>query len=431
MNSTEKGDELEDKFYEYLLEQQRRGEIVFGLYNPNDCKIFKKKGYYCTERNADVQFDIVIEIYRPGRQKPFSHIIFECKNYEGSIPETCVTDFSDKLARIFKHAHKGVLVVTSRLQSGADSLARNRSIGIVKYDEAGLEVVADRSGPNCLESRFVESQLFPSERPIKSLKFSAFYDGKFFGTINHFLRSLAPGLPLDGQGDDGSARGVVPYIPDEHMEKSVRDVLEQVHYKSGPVDLAKICAILSIDLQYSEQIIEDEDGKLILGSANFDRKSITINSHGNSNRERFTLGHEIGHFCLKHDRYIRSETIVEQDLFVDREADNAFNFERLEFQANSFSSTLLMPSNVFRIAVAVARKRFEIRDRGHGYIFVDDQPCNSLPYYHFLSTLSSEFMVSKQAIEIKLRKMGLLTDQRKENQSYAIGSLLRNVVGSF
>lgn len=33
-------------------------------------------------------------------------------------------------------------------------------MGIVKYDEAGLEVVADRSVRYCLENRFVKSQIF-------------------------------------------------------------------------------------------------------------------------------------------------------------------------------------------------------------------------------------------------------------------------------
>ena len=140
MNSSKKGDELEDAFFDFLVEQQRREELVYGLYPSNRCKIFKKKSYPCKERGAKVQFDIVVELYREGRTEASSCVVFECKNYRGGIPETCVTDFSDKLGRVFKHAHKGVLVVSSRLQSGADSLARSRSLGIVKYDQTGLDV---------------------------------------------------------------------------------------------------------------------------------------------------------------------------------------------------------------------------------------------------------------------------------------------------
>ncbi len=417
MNSTEKGDKLEDQFYEYLIEQKRRGELVYSLYPSENCQIFKKKGYYCKEREADVQFDVVIEIYQQGRNDPFSYIVFECKNYEGGIPEKCVTDFSDKLGRVFRHAAKGVLVVSSRLQSGADKIARSRSIGIVKYNEAGLEVVADRRGHYCLENRFVKSQIFRNDRPIKSLKFSAFHDGKFFGTINHFLRSLEPGLSGDGGYATESVRVSVPYLPVEQIEKSAQELLEQAGYRSGPVDLKKICSMLSISLQFSEELIEDEDGAPILGSANFDRKLIRINSHADSNRERFTLGHEIGHFCLSHDRYLRSETIVERDLFVDRENKDVFNYERLEFQANSFSSNIILPSHVFLAEIAVARTKLDIRDRGHGYIFVDDQPCNFQPFEELLVNISQYFEVSKQAIEIKLKQMGLLTDQRRRSRA--------------
>ncbi|WP_028741608.1 ImmA/IrrE family metallo-endopeptidase [Rhizobium leguminosarum] len=430
MNSTNKGDKLEDAFYQYLLDQQRRGELVYGLHPPENCKILRKKEYYCKERGANVQFDIVLELYRQGRLSPHSYVIFECKNYEGGIPETCVTDFSDKLGRLFKHAAKGVLVVSSRLQSGADNVARSRSMGIVKYDEDGLEVVADRSGPYCLENRFVKSQIFRNGHPVKSLKFSAYHDGNFFGTINQFLRSVEPELSVDNEIGDGSSRVSVPYVPAEHIKKSAQEILEQIGYKSGPVDLEKICSMLSIDLHFSKQVVRNEDGTLILGSANFDRNSIQINAHANSNRERFTIGHEIGHFYLKHKQYLRSETIVERDLLIDSETDNNFNYERLEFQANAFSSDIILPDQVFRTAIDVGRVRFDIRDRGHGYIFVDDQPCNFLPYDQLLSSLSLYFEVSKQAIEIKLRKMGLLADQRKRNQASPTARLLGNFTSS-
>ncbi|TBY80626.1 ImmA/IrrE family metallo-endopeptidase [Rhizobium leguminosarum] len=424
MNSSKKGDELEDAFFDFLVEQQRREELVYGLYPSNRCKIFKKKSYPCKERGAEVQFDIVIELYREGRTEASSYVVFECKNYRGGIPETCVTDFSDKLGRVFKHAHKGVLVVSSRLQSGADSLARSRSLGIVKYDQTGLDVVADRSGRNYLEARFVRSQIFQDERITKSLRFSAFNEGRFFGAINQFLRSIEPDLFTADEKEDRNPRGSVSYVSAGDIDMRANEVLRSVGYKSGPVDLKGICSSLSIDLQFSDELRLDPDGTTILGSANFDKRSIQINAHRDPNRERFTLGHEIGHFCLNHDRYLRSEMIVEQDLFADIEARDVFNYERLEFQANAFASSILLPGDVFRVAVDVGRSRFDIQDRGHGYIYVDDQPCNFAPYDDLLSDLSQYFEVSKQAIEIKLKKSGLLNDRRRGRESLPTARLL-------
>lgn len=428
MNSTLKGDELEDAFYQYLLSEQRRGELVYGLHSPENCKIYKKKRYYCREREADVEFDIVVEVYRPSSPNPSLCVVFECKNYAGDIPETCVTDFSDKLSRIFKHAVKGVLVVSSRLQSGAEKVARSRSMGIAKYDKAGLEVVVERSGRYYLEDRFVKSQIFRNRDNTKSLKFSAYHDGNFFGTIGQFLRSLEPGLSNNNEVGSGNARVSVPYLSAEHIKRTATETLEKIGYRSGPVDLGMICSRLSINLHYSKHMLENEDGIQILGSANFDHNTIQINAHTNSKRERFTLGHEIGHFCLKHQQYLRSETIVEKDLLLDSEPHNPFNYERLEYQANAFSSELLLPDEVFRTATNEGRTKLGIKNKGFGDIFVDDQPCNFLPYDELLTSLSQYFDVSKQAIEIKLNRMGILFDDRVKSQDLTLARQVGNLV---
>ena len=46
VSTLEKGNKLEDKFYQYLLAQKRQGDLVFGAYPPKLCKIYKKKKYY-------------------------------------------------------------------------------------------------------------------------------------------------------------------------------------------------------------------------------------------------------------------------------------------------------------------------------------------------------------------------------------------------
>ncbi|AAX74123.1 hypothetical protein P053_02421 [Brucella abortus 01-4165] len=429
MNSTSKGDSLEDAFYKYLFDQKNRGELVFGAYPPENCKIYKKKRYYCREREADVEFDIVLELYRTGRDAPHLYVIFECKNHDASISEIYVNDFSSKIGRIFSHAVKGIIVVTSRLQSGAEKVARNARMGIVKYDEHGLEIIADRRGA-CIEHGFVRSQIFRSDDPIKSLKFSAYYDGKYFGTIDELLTNLDP-EPV-GQSRHEKKRGSisVPFRSLDQIKAFAARALEVANYSSGAVDLAKICQSLSIDFQFTDQAVFDVDGVLILGSANFERKTIQINSHSRQTRERFTIGHEIGHFCLNHERYLRSETIIANDLFITREEGDSFVYERLEYQANAFSAELILPDVTFLPQTAQFRHDLEIRDRGHGYIFVDDQPCNYLPYEELLSRLSTYFEVSKQAIEVKFKKRKLLIDKRQRNDASSISRVISNLTSS-
>jgi len=155
----------------------------------------------------------------------------------------------------------------------------------------------------------------------------------------------------------------------------------------------------------------------ILGSANFDRQEIVINAHGNITRERFTLGHEIGHFFLKHQVYLASESVIESDLRIVSEREGSFNYERLELQANLFASNLILPDEIFVRKTAEFRRLLGITDRGHGYIFVDDQPYNYQVYEQLLTQLLTYFEVSKQAIQYKLQNLGMLTDQRSRRAS--------------
>jgi len=418
VSTLEKGNKLEDMFFQYLLDQKGRGDFVFGAYPPELCKIYKKRKYFCKEREDDVEFDVVIEVSRQGGTSPQLFVVFECKNHDSNIAEIHVNDFSSKLGRIFKHAAKGVIVVSSPLQSGAATVAKSSKIGIVKFDQDGFEIIAERTGGLCVENRFVRTQIFKEEVPVKSLKFSAYHDGNFFGSIDHFLRYLDPSLSADVEYANDRVGVSAPYISKEEIQKSAQIILKKIDYKPGWVDLAKICSNLSIDLQYTNLEAQDGNGNLILGSANFDRKSILINSHDNKQRERFTIAHEIGHFCLQHDQYLRSETILERDLLINTENECSFNYERLEFQANAFASELLLPTKVFEVATKVGRERLGIIDIKFGYIYVDNQPCNYEPYNKLLIELSSYFDVSRQAIEIKFIKMGMLTDERKTQDNW-------------
>jgi len=385
--------------------------LVYDSIPPDHCKILRKKTYFCNERGADVEFDIVIELYRPGRTSPHFYTVFECKNYDGGIPEIYVTDFSDKLSRLFRNASKGILVVSSRLQSGAEHVARSRKLAIVKYDEHGLEVVADRKGGLRLENGFVTSQLFTSVRRSKSLRFSAYHDGRIYGALDQLLRDINPELFKD-HPDEGRVESV-PFVTLGALKELALRLLERIDYKSGAVDLHKVCALLSIELVFFGGSVYDEDGSPVLGSANFDARSIQLNVHANERRQRFTLAHEIGHFQLEHGTYLRSDTFVQDDLFTGIDSKAKFEYERLEVQANAFASELILPEHIFRKAVGVARDRADIRDRSHGYIYVDNQPCNIEPYDQLLTEISDYFEVSKQAIEIKLLRKGLLTDARQ------------------
>lgn len=420
MNTAAKGDELVNAFYQYLVDQKNIGQLIYGVYPPENCRIYKKKKYYCKERENYVEFDIVIELYRSGGEAPHSHIIFECKNHKGSIPEIYINEFKEKVFRIFKNAGKSIFIFTSKLQSGAENVAKNARIGLAKYNEYGLEIIAERK-EICIEFDFIRSQILQNNKTMKSLKFSGFYDGKYFGMIGEFLSAIDCGSEEYSRHENEGKNLSIPFLTTKQIKDAAVQVLNRVNYRSGAVDVGEICRSLSIELQSVDQDIYDADGALIIGSANFERRTIQINSHSclRETRQRFTIGHEIGHFCLSHELYIRSEATIESDLFVTHELADSFNYERLEYQANAFCSELILPDESFLQKTREIRRDLDIKDRGHGYIFVDDQPCNYFPYEELLARLSNYFMVSKQAIEVKFKREKMVTDQRRKNNSLA------------
>lgn len=408
MSTVETGNKLEDELYSYLQEQQTLGQLVYGLYAPSHCEVFKKKRYYCVERRRHIEFDIVVEVFRVGSDQPHLFVIFECKNHKSPISESAITDFSDKLGRIFRHNAKGVVVSSTRLQSGAQRVASNRGIGIVKYDSSGFDVIAERRGGLALNQKFVESQIFQKLKPEKSLKFSAYFDGNFSGTVNQFFASL----DKDSLASFGTGRRV-PYVSTDTIREKAQQLRGSIGYTGGAVDLRLICAELSLSLEFTSEKFFDVDSNSILGLANFSNRSIRINFHEDKFRKRFTLAHEIGHFALCHDRYLSSEAVIESDLFTVEQDEPQFDYHRLETQANMLASEILLPQEEFNSQVAHWRDILDIQDRGHGYIFVDNQACNYVPYQQLLLGIQAHFEVSKRAIEIKLKLQRMLNDERQ------------------
>lgn len=421
MHSTAKGNSLEDALVEYFTEQQERGDLVNGAHPPNLCKIRKKAKYPCRDRAKPVEFDVVIEVYRESREKPYLYVVFECKNYKSGVPEDRARVFSDQITSVFGHSVKGILVVSSRLQSGAEMIARSRSMGVLKFSENGADIVLDRRGGTEVESAFLRSQIFADQHHIRSLKFSACFGGIFFSSIGqmleHFDRRSVAGAEHTRSGSSP------PHMPLDDIRAFATEIVEGIDYKDGPVDLEKICSVMELKLKFSEKIAFGDDGKIILGSANFERNEIEVNLHQNKFRERFTIAHEIGHFCLGHGLYLRSETVAEQDLLMDTEKPDSFNLTRLELQANLFASELIFPNKIFQLAVSVACDRHDMIDIGFGRIYVDDNDWNYKRYNLMISELSDYFLASKKATEFRLKRLGLVNDQRRFGNASAAMSL--------
>ena len=111
-------------------------------------------------------------------------------------------------------------------------------------------------------------------------------------------------------------------------------------YQSIPVDVLNIAYKLGIEILYQDDLDSETSGYIRLDSNN--KWIIGINNNHHTNRQRFTIAHEIGHFIL-HKQHIEANKIMEDTILFRNNETN-----QLEIAANRFASDLLMPEKEFR-----------------------------------------------------------------------------------
>jgi len=104
-----------------------------------------------------------------------------------------------------------------------------------------------------------------------------------------------------------------------------------------PLDVNAVVTSLGIDLEYGP-LPDDLSGTLRMDSDTAKWKMV-VNSAHHQNRQRYTIAHEIGHFCLH--RYAVKE-------FRDRVFFRATASNQMEWEANEFAGAILMSEQNFR-----------------------------------------------------------------------------------
>ncbi len=147
---------------------------------------------------------------------------------------------------------------------------------------------------------------------------------------------------------------------------SAPDLLSRANITDFPVDLNVILRLLGLTLVY--QKLEND----ISGVLDVRNNTITIEARHPEQRQRFTIAHEIAHFCLHQSK---------EDLFEDKIFFRGADINSLEYQANEFAGELLMPEDVFYEQIRQGNKSIE--------------------------RLATHFGVSTLAIRVRARNLGL------------------------
>lgn len=133
--------------------------------------------------------------------------------------------------------------------------------------------------------------------------------------------------------------GRIPYLSREKIEEKTEEVLEKCWGGDFPIDVEMICDNLEIGILPIPGLSKTFRVDAFI-SADF--KSIYVDEcefEKNSNRYRFSVAHELGHYIL-HQKYCPSSA---KDLKTWFEVFNKFTNNYAEFQANHFAGSLLVP----------------------------------------------------------------------------------------
>ena len=138
-----------------------------------------------------------------------------------------------------------------------------------------------------------------------------------------------------------------------HCEERARRLLDGASIASPPIDVEAVAAAVLLKVVYSGT--GEHRGRAML-----DHDEIRVSSNEAPAGQRFSIGHEIGHYILHKDGFVFSaHEDPESDLYAsDPDAE-------IEREADYFSSVLLVPPRWLRKDVDAGMAPLELARRYH------------------------------------------------------------------
>jgi Zn-dependent peptidase ImmA (M78 family) len=169
------------------------------------------------------------------------------------------------------------------------------------------------------------------------------------------------------------------------VRRKAESLLATCGVETPPVPVEEIANRLGL------QVVRADLGPDVSGILVFDGSSayVCVKRTESSRRRRFTIGHEIGHFALKHQFEGGSHVHVDRgNLVIQRGPNSSTGLSRVEVEANQFAAALLMPEAFVRGELAK----------------LDGGPLTD----GTVADLARRFEVSEQAMTIRLASLGFL-----------------------
>jgi Zn-dependent peptidase ImmA (M78 family) len=384
MNTLKIGDEFEEKSYHLIVKAIENNEL--GI-TQSTAKVFRNKGYYSAKREKNIIFDLSIEIW-PDNAERYSFIfLIECKSSNSKkVPVDDVEEFWSKIDQVSGKNVKGVMISDNSFQRGAIDFSKNTGMMLIEVDsENDHKIILHRTEKN-------ESSKDEKAAPIEDV-------------FSNFIRKTLGLKKVSG----------LRVLSANQIEELAANILKQFNYTENAIEvnhfIEQLKAKYELDFDFTKNL-ETVKGKKILGFYDINKKVILIdNSIIGTTKLPFVLGHELGHYFLHSDLRVNQELYND---FEDSHYDIATDTNKLvndknwiEWQANRFAVSLLLPNKLFLAHFLAFRKYIGI-SRPH-HIYLDDQNINQQDYYKTIDYLADYFKTSKTSVKYRIEDLELIT----------------------
>lgn len=394
INNQHKGDYFENLVFKKLKELIKNQDIP-GVSRYNEIFLHKQ---YASKTAPDVMLnpDITIEVYSNSNKETWSNLlVVECKNHGRKIDNSIYREFVGNLSDYPRSGVRGIMISSAGFTQQVITLAQSDNIALVVLSEqSDWETIIWRK-INSFEQHQFGHKVLTGEA---STSYPIVYSGNSFVTVSDLLQEC--GIPM-------SKALHIPFMEDNVICKKVEDILQNTKYLVNENFIDRCFSLIAPNYKFDFVEMQED----CLGKCDFKEHVITINSTLSKHRQNFTIAHELGHIAL-HSSIVENLFSIE-----DRESDkntiiSKSIYGRMEYQANTFASYLLMPNIPF---MAEVNKLFKENWITTGRLYHDYQPCNIRDCNVVVGALSSKFNVSQEAVIVRLKRANLYIEGERCN----------------
>lgn len=433
MNTTEKGNRLEDRLYERLHKLIKRDD--FEGYKKEYLNLHKKPKYFSHDRDSNIEFDVSIEVSNPKKKathKPHLTIIFECKNYGQSVGVSDVEELLAKTQGVVKTIGqvKPVLVTNIGVQKGAENLLRNKGCGYIllpdNQETMELDWIFQRSTSlyNSITEYEQEARqtLYTGILP-KQYQLCCLNNNYIGYDIYLFIQDIL--TSLQSKKNKKITYPKIPYYSHDDIELLAQKI-RQNNTNLGMDFLQDVMQLEQEKTGLSVEFCSNHQSSR-LGSICFKQNHIKIYLQQNPHRNIFTLAHELAHYYLNHGQFLKKEYVTAQHFNTHiRNPELA----KLEYQANMLAGCLLMPKDRLVADVVKLLQTLNITNKGFGMIYLDEQGCNIQNFMKIAESLSAKYSVSMETLKIRLQGLNILhiADNTPKQTKFSLTDFMPNIL---